>query len=560
MNTGRSIATRREALGSDPRPAPARDAREAREESSARLARATTDGDRYELLGELATGGMATVYLGRLRRPMGFSRLVAIKCMHPQYAKDPTFASMFVDEARLTARLRHPNIVPTLDIVADGGHLLLVMEYVEGESLAGLLRLVRNANDRIPPAVACAIIHDLLLGLHEAHEARDDDGQPLAIIHRDVSPQNVVIGLDGLARVLDFGVAKARSRVHHSNEGEIKGKIPYMPAEQLFGEGIDRRVDIYAAGVLLWEALTGARLFEGASEEILVRHIDENAVAAPSSRASGVSPELDAVVLKAISKNPDDRYPTALAMAEALSAIASLPPRPEISAWMRRFASARAVPTASLGTSTRLTSEAANADSIVKVLERQTIVTSPTISHLSSFTRHAPAPLPARPTSRIVVALGVVAFAFAGVLVGRAMRAETAHAAPAVHAASVTQASVTQASVTPTATPTGPATPTPTEGARGAAPSLAPAAPASPAPASAAPAKQAPARSRAHASSPAVHTTSPTSPTSPTAPAAPAGAAASPSGEHAVDGKPASCRLPYIVDAEGHRHYKVECL
>src|SRR4051794_33570181 len=212
--------------------------------------RRSEDGERYELLGELATGGMATVYLGRMRRPMGFARLVAIKCMHPQYAKDPSFASMFLDEARLTARLRHPNIVPTLDIVADGGHLLIVMDYVEGESLAGLLRLVRDAADRIPVAVACAIIHDLLLGLHEAHEARDDDGSALAIIHRDVSPQNVIVGLDGLARVLDFGVAKARSRVHHSNEGEIKGKIPYMPPEQLFGEAVDRRVDIYAAGVL----------------------------------------------------------------------------------------------------------------------------------------------------------------------------------------------------------------------------------------------------------------------------------------------------------------------
>src|SRR5260221_167026 len=151
------------------------------------------DGARYELLGELASGGMATVYLARMVGSMGVSRLVAIKSMHPQYAKDPSFASMFVDEARLTARLRHPNVVPTLDIVAEGGHLLIVMEYVEGESLAALIKLVRDAGDRIPVAVACAIIHDLLLGLHEAHEARDDDGSALAIIHRDVSPQNVMV-------------------------------------------------------------------------------------------------------------------------------------------------------------------------------------------------------------------------------------------------------------------------------------------------------------------------------------------------------------------------------
>ncbi len=128
---------------------------------------------------------------------MGFARLVAIKAMHPEYAKDPSFASMFVDEARLTARLRHPDIVPTLDIVADSGHRLIVMEYVEGESLSSLLRIVRDANDRIPVAVASAVIHDLLLGLHEAH---DDDGSPLSIIHRDVSPQKFIVGLDGLAR------------------------------------------------------------------------------------------------------------------------------------------------------------------------------------------------------------------------------------------------------------------------------------------------------------------------------------------------------------------------
>ena len=268
------------------------------------------EGDRYELLGELATGGMATVYLGRMRRPMGFNRLVAIKCMHPQYAKDPTFASMFVDEARLTARLRHPNIVPTLDIVSDGGHLLIVMEYVEGESLAGLLKLVRDAGDRIPVAVACAIIHDLLLGLHEAHESTDDDGSALAIIHRDVSPQNVIVGLDGLARVLDFGVAKARSRVHHSNEGEIKGKIPYMPPEQLFGEGVDRRVDIYAAGVLLWESLVGERLFEGSSEESArPSHRRRRRAPRRAPRSPGISPELDALVMRALCKDADGPLP-----------------------------------------------------------------------------------------------------------------------------------------------------------------------------------------------------------------------------------------------------------
>jgi eukaryotic-like serine/threonine-protein kinase len=486
---------------------------------------ANGDGERYELLGELATGGMATVYLGRMRRPMGFARLVAIKCMHPQYAKDPSFASMFLDEARLTARLRHPNIVPTLDIVADGGHLLIVMEYVEGESLAGLLRLVRDAGSRIPVTVACAIIHDLLLGLHEAHEARDDDGSPLAIIHRDVSPQNVIVGLDGLARVLDFGVAKARSRVHHSNEGEIKGKIPYMPPEQLFGEGVDRRVDIYAAGVLLWEALAGQRLFDGSNEESIVRRIDAGEVAAPSTKASGISPELDALVLRALCKDRDGRFPTALAMAEALSSIATLPPRTEISAWIKLFAKPRSVPADAIGTSTELASESVSPDELVAVLERATVATRPSFVPVASS-----GPRPAPPaTSRLAMVLGVAAFALAGVLVGRAMRAETAHAESA-HRAPPPAAQTSEPAVA--ITPALPET------------KVAP--PSEPV---AAPVAKATARKSLKPSAPTTKDTAPAA-----KPAAEVTAAPTP------DPKPPSCRLPYDVDAEGHRHYRIECL
>ena len=486
------------------------------------ITRSIGDGQRYELLGELATGGMATVYLGRMRRPMGFARLVAIKCMHPQYAKDPSFASMFLDEARLTARLRHPNIVPTLDIVADGGHLLIVMEYVEGESLAGLLRLVRAASDRIPVAVACAIIHDLLLGLHEAHEATDDDGSALAIIHRDVSPQNVIVGLDGLARVLDFGVAKARSRVHHSNENEIKGKIPYMPPEQLFGESVDRRVDIYAAGVLLWEALTASRLFDGSSEESLVRRIDAGEIAAPSTRVTGISAELDALVLRALCKDPEGRFPTALAMAEALSSIATLPPRTEISAWMKRFARPRSIPADAIGTSLDLASECGSPDELVAVLERATVASQrasrqsyPPVA--SSNTRTVPPR-----ASRLAMAVGVISFALAGVLVGRALRAE-AHASPAQHVAPPA-AETSETSIV-----------------------IAPSRSAS----EEAPAPEPGAKTTGHKTlRPPV-----TNPATKPAPEAAAKPAVS-----TPDPKPTSCRVPYVVDAEGHRHYKDECL
>jgi serine/threonine-protein kinase len=234
-----------------------------RSASDSRLRRG--DGDRYEILSELATGGMATVYLGRLRGPHGFARLVAVKAMHPQLAKDRIFHDMFLDEARLSARIRHPNVVPTIDVVSERGHLLLVMEYVEGESLGALARLHREKGG-FPQAIACAIAHDMLAGLHGAHETTGEDGKGLGLIHRDVSPQNILVGVDGLARVLDFGVAKAAGRVHVTQSGEVKGKIPYMPPEQLAGEDLDRTVDVYAAGVVLWEMLTGRRLFDGPNE------------------------------------------------------------------------------------------------------------------------------------------------------------------------------------------------------------------------------------------------------------------------------------------------------
>ena len=507
------------------------------------------EGDRYELLGELATGGMATVYLGRMRRPMGFNRLVAIKCMHPQYAKDPTFASMFVDEARLTARLRHPNIVPTLDIVSDAGQLLIVMEYVEGESLAGLIKLVRDAGARIPVAVACAIIHDLLLGLHEAHESTDDDGSALAIIHRDVSPQNVIVGLDGLARVLDFGVAKARSRVHHSNDGEIKGKIPYMPPEQLFGEGVDRRVDIYAAGVLLWESLVGERLFEGSNEEALVRRIDAGDVPAPSTKVAGISKELDALVMRALCKDADGRFPTALAMAEAISGLVALPPRTEISAWIKRFAAPRAVPANAIGCSRDLT-EGVNPDAIVAVLEHRATIASRRLP-LTRATRgpltfapvsmgRAPAAVPPA-ASRLTMVLGIAAFALAGVLVGRTMRADVAHAETSHHAA----APVVAANETTSAAVAAPV-----------APEQAAEPEAKPAPV----AKMAPlAKTGRGGNKSAVTAAAPKAVAA--QPVSDAVVSAAPAvARSASDAKPASCRLPYVVDAEGHRHYKVECL
>src|SRR5438094_9657465 len=183
---------------------------------------------RYALYGEIAAGGMATVHLGRLIGQVGFSRTVAIKRLHAQYAKDPEFVSMFLDEARLAARIRHPNVVATLDVVALRGELFLVMEFVQGESLSRLVRHARETRGSMPVPIVGAVMSGVLQGLHAAHEARNERGEPLDVVHRDVSPQNVLVGVDGVARVLDFGVAKAIGRLQTTRDGQIKGKTAYM--------------------------------------------------------------------------------------------------------------------------------------------------------------------------------------------------------------------------------------------------------------------------------------------------------------------------------------------
>jgi serine/threonine-protein kinase len=275
--------------------------------------------ERYELLGELATGGMATVYLGRQHGPFGFTRTVAIKSMHPQFAKDDAFRAMFLDEASLTARIKHPNVIPTLDVVFAANKLLLVMEFVDGASMSTLLKSAREKMQPLSPAVCVALVHDMLSGLHAAHELVDDDGNPLGVVHRDVSPHNVHVGTDGLARVLDFGIAKAAGRRHHTRTGEVKGKLAYMAPEQLFGEHVDRRADIYAAGVTIWEALAGRRLFDAKNEGALVLQVTEGRIEPPSFYADEQIPEaLDRVILKALAKSPDERWSTAEEMARAL--------------------------------------------------------------------------------------------------------------------------------------------------------------------------------------------------------------------------------------------------
>jgi serine/threonine protein kinase len=293
---------------------------------------------RYVLYGELASGGMATVHFGRLSGPVGFSRTVAIKRLHPQYAKDPEFVTMFLDEARLCGRIRHPNVVPTLDVVATEGEIFIVMEYVAGEALSKLMKVAWAKNIAVPPRVAATILSSVLHGLHSAHQTKDEHGRELGIVHRDVSPQNILVGSDGTSRVLDFGVAKAAGRMQTTRDGQVKGKIAYMPPEQLSGGYVSRQSDIYAASVVLWEALTGRRLFDGETEAIVLVRAIEGKIDAPSSCNPALDAATDAVVLRGLARDPAARFATARDMALAIEQTLGLASPYEVGEWVESVA------------------------------------------------------------------------------------------------------------------------------------------------------------------------------------------------------------------------------
>jgi serine/threonine-protein kinase len=293
---------------------------------------------RYALYGEIAAGGMATVHLARLLGPVGFARTVAIKRLHPHLAKDPEFVAMFLEEARLAARVRHPNVVATLDVVSDDGELFLVMEYVAGESLSRLVRKARERGEHVPPRLVVAIMSGALEGLHSAHDAHSERGQPLGLVHRDVSPQNVHVGVDGVPRLLDFGIAKATNRVQETRTDQIKGKIAYMSPEQLAKGAIDRRADVYSASVVLWETLTGERLFKAEDVPSLVYAIINEEVQPPSSVVPGLPPALDAIVMKGLEREAENRWSSAREMAAALEHALAPAPAREIGEWVQHIA------------------------------------------------------------------------------------------------------------------------------------------------------------------------------------------------------------------------------
>ncbi len=291
---------------------------------------------RYVLHQEFAAGGMASVLFGQLIGPVGFSRVVAVKRMHDDFSADPQFVKMFVDEAWMAARVQHPNVVAVLEVVADAGEILIVMDYVRGESLSSLLKLCKEP---VPADVAASIVGQTLAGLHAAHEARDESGRPLGMIHRDISPQNILIGVDGLARITDFGIAKAASRLTVTMDKQVKGKLRYMPPEQLISDSaLDRRADIYAAGVVLWETLAGRRLYPSDSVEELLASMTKDRMPSLFQARPDLPPSIDDVVRGAIVNDPNARYSTALEFQIALEKVLPIASGRAVGAWVETWA------------------------------------------------------------------------------------------------------------------------------------------------------------------------------------------------------------------------------
>ncbi|MFV8751348.1 serine/threonine-protein kinase [Nannocystaceae bacterium ST9] len=279
---------------------------------------------RYELIHRLAHGGMATVYLGRAKGKAGFEKVVAVKVIHPHLANEAEFVGMFLDEARIAARIHHPHVVEILDLGESEGGYYMVMEFIEGENLAALVRaLARSPEQRLPIAVILQLLADTLEGLAAAHELRDAVGQPYQLVHRDVSPHNILINLDGWAKVGDFGIMKAAGKASNTKTGELRGKLAYMSPEQARGGHVDHRTDLFAVGVIGWELLTGQRLFacttEAATLEKVIAcqvpRLDPVAHARPElSEADELREGLDALLRKALAPRPDDRFADAQQM------------------------------------------------------------------------------------------------------------------------------------------------------------------------------------------------------------------------------------------------------
>ncbi|WP_394839943.1 protein kinase [Pendulispora rubella] len=263
---------------------------------------------RYESLARLGTGGMATVYVGRVQGDVSFSHLVALKRAHEHVRLDPELVDGLKREARVVSRIHHPNVVGVIDVTEDGGDVILVLDYIEGCTLSDLMRRMDTSQC---PREMLRILLDTAAGLDAAHRTTDESGQPLHLVHRDVSPSNVLIGRDGVARIADFGVAKTLERTaEETATGVLKGKLAYMAPEYIERHYVDARSDLFSLGVIAWEVMTGERLFKGATELETLKRVAAQNIPPPSAYHAHLA-MLDPAILRAVARQPDYRFPTA---------------------------------------------------------------------------------------------------------------------------------------------------------------------------------------------------------------------------------------------------------
>jgi serine/threonine-protein kinase len=275
---------------------------------------------RYQLLAHLASGGMAEIYLARQTGIGGFEKLVVVKKILPNLAREKVFVEMFLDEAVIAAQLNHPNVVQIYDLGQSGDDYYIAMEYLEGESLGHLTSEGTRVRKPLPPGLAAGIVTQVCDGLAYAHAFEDDNGKPMGIVHRDISPHNIIVLFSGVVKVVDFGIAKAASKMHQTKVGTLKGKLAYMSPEQCMGSEVDARSDVFSLGVVLWELLTHRRLFKREVEPAMIRAIMDEPIPKVHDVRKDAPAALAAAADKALSKKPEDRYPGAAEMKADLQA------------------------------------------------------------------------------------------------------------------------------------------------------------------------------------------------------------------------------------------------
>jgi serine/threonine-protein kinase len=293
---------------------------------------------KYHPILELGRGGMAEVYLAVTLGQGGFTKLVVLKKTRAEFSQDPEFVTMFLDEARLAARLNHPNVVQTYEVGQEGNQYFIAMEYLDGQPL-NRARNIGTKREPMPLLLHLQVLCGVLAGLHHAHELCDFDGTPLQVVHRDISPHNVFVTYDGHVKVVDFGIAKAAGAAAQTQAGAIKGKLAYMPPEQATGKPVDRRTDIFSVGVMLWEALAGVRMWAAVPDSGILFRLSSRDLPDLREAAPSAPPELLRIALRALAPDPAERYPTAAAMEADLTAYLAAQPQRVTPADIGRYVS-----------------------------------------------------------------------------------------------------------------------------------------------------------------------------------------------------------------------------